>query len=215
VKLKYCGVVCLVLFFASTVSLFAQMGMQMPAPRIQGVWAPVVGAGAAYAMETRGQGKQEIEYAIVGTEMVEGKTGHWLEFVVKEGREVSVVKQLYVVAGKEMVIKRMVVQSGDEEPMEFPLRMMQMGGPSQPSKADVREEAVRVGTETITVPGGTFSCEHWRAKDGSGEYWVSEKVAPFGVVKATTKDGTMTLVRVLTNAKTKIRGTPRKMEFPM
>jgi hypothetical protein len=192
------------------------MGMQMSAPRVQGIWAPVVGSGGAYQMESRGQGKQEIEYAVVGSETVEGKTGHWLEFVVKEGGEVSVIKQLYVVANKELVIKRMIVQSGDEDPMEFPLRMMQMGGQQQPpAKTDVREEAERVGVESIAVPAGTFSCEHWRAKDGTGDFWFSDKVVPFGIVKATTKDGSMTLLRVLTNAKTKIRGTPKKIEFPM
>ena len=41
----------------------------------------------------------------------------------------------------------------------------------------------KVGTETITVPGGTFICQHWKKKDGKGDVWVNDKITPFGMVK--------------------------------
>jgi hypothetical protein len=76
--------------------------------------------------------------------------------------------------------------------------------------ADARKEMERVGTETITTPAGTFSCQHWRKKDGSTDVWLSEKVAPWGLVKMVSKDSTMILERVVTDAKSHITGTPVK-----
>jgi len=42
----------------------------------------------------------------------------------------------------------------------------------------VKEELEKwhqVGTETITVPAGTFSCAHWKKDEGVGDAWVSDK----------------------------------------
>ena len=35
-----------------------------------------------------------------------------------------------------------------------------------------------VGTETITVPAGTFSCDHYRNDTKNSDVWVSDKVSP-------------------------------------
>jgi hypothetical protein len=92
--------------------------------------------------------------------------------------------------------------------MEMPQQMTgRMANQSVPS--DIRSVAEDVGSESITVPAGTFSCEHYRMKDGSGDSWVSNKVAPFGVVKHQGKDSTMVLTKVITGAKDKIIGTPQ------
>ncbi len=40
-----------------------------------------------------------------------------------------------------------------------------------------------VGTESVTVPAGTFSCEHWRNDKSNSDIWTSDKVTPFGMVK--------------------------------
>jgi uncharacterized protein YqjF (DUF2071 family) len=87
-----------------------------------------------------------------------------------------------------------------------------MGPQQRPQKSDVREEAERVGMESVTTPAGTFNCEHWRSKDKASDYWFTEKVSPWGLVKLTSKDETMTLLRVISGAKTKIRGTPKKFD---
>ncbi|MCL4523723.1 MAG: DUF4412 domain-containing protein [Acidobacteria bacterium] len=194
----------------------AQMGMGMKGPSMRGVWKPAVGSGAAYQMESKREGKREMEVAIVGAETSEGKPGHWMEMVVQSEEGPMVMRTLLAMDGKELRTLRMVVQPGNEEPMEISMEMMGMMGQQQkPQKSDVRDEAERVGTETITTPAGTFECEHWRAKDKSADFWVTDKVSPWGMVKMTSKDETMTLVRVISNAKTKIRGTPRKMEDMM
>ncbi|HWQ03598.1 MAG TPA: hypothetical protein VNL38_03875 [Candidatus Nitrosotenuis sp.] len=210
-KMRYGLAVGIVMLLSSALAAqFPGGGMQMP--RVQGVWAPVVGAGSTYQMESKGK-KETFEYAVVGKEMHEGKEGYWVEMTVVDRGKQTVVKHLYVKSGANVDVARMIVQEGNEQPMEIPLRMMQMGGPrQQPQKADIRDGATRVGAETITVPAGTFVCEHW--KNSEGDYWVSEKVAPLGLVKAVTGDTSMTLTKVVSDAKTKIRGVPQKIEMP-
>jgi hypothetical protein len=89
-----------------------------------------------------------------------------------------------------------------------------MGGRKMPQSApsDIRSKAEHVGTETITVPAGTFSCEHYRMKDGSSDAWISEKVAPWGLVKSQGKDSSMVLTKSITDAKDHITGTPKKFD---
>jgi hypothetical protein len=203
-------VAILLLLSSALAAQFPGGGMQMP--RVQGIWAPVVGAGSTYAIEGSGK-KETFEYAIVGKEMHEGKEGFWMEMTIVERGKQMVVKYLYIKSAGTLNVARMIFQEGNDDPMEMPMRMMQMGGPpKQPQKADIREGATRVGSESITVPAGTFECEHW--KNSEGDYWVSEKVAPLGLVKAVTKDSTMTLTKTVSDAKTKIRGTPQKIEMP-
>jgi hypothetical protein len=70
-----------------------------------------------------------------------------------------------------------------------------------------------VGAETVATPGGTFPCKHYKktpSADGKGptlELWISDKVAPTGLVKSTLS-GTgiaMTLASSGTGAQTKLR----------
>jgi len=72
-----------------------------------------------------------------------------------------------------------------------------------------------VGTETISVPAGTFSCEHWSKDEGKGDIWVSSKISPMGMVKSVDEHETMVLVKVITDAKSHIIGTPVKFDPQM
>jgi len=201
-----------VCFFAGNVA--AQFpGMQGP-PSVRGVWTPVVGSGAGYEVVDRGT-KSEMEISVVGTETYQGQSGHWLEFVTKSKEGEMVMKQFVAVKNKELPVLRMIFQRAGDEPIEMSMEMMGMmnrGVQKASAKADAREGATRVGTETITVPAGSFACEHFKTSDGS-DFWVSDKVSPWGLVKATGKDHSMTLLRVVANAKTKITGTPRKLDM--
>jgi hypothetical protein len=215
-RLLYFGTILLCIF-AVTQTVNAQMGMGMSGPSVRGVWTPVIGSGSVYQMENKQEGKREMEMTIVGAETSEGKPGHWIEMAFKDPQQgQTVVRQLIALNNKQMQVLRMVFQQGNEEPMEMPMEMMgmmgQMGQQPKPQKADIRDEAERVGVESVTVPGGTFECEHWRSKDKSADFWISDKVSPYGLVKMTSKDENMTLMRVITNAKTKIRGTPKKFD---
>ncbi|MGH9795770.1 MAG: DUF4412 domain-containing protein [Candidatus Acidiferrales bacterium] len=200
-------VLCLV------VPAVAQGPMQGP-PVFRGVWSPVVGSGAAYQVETNRE-KREMEMAVVGTEAHEGKTGHWLEIFMKDPRQGDVVmKMLIVLDGSNTRSMRMVMQTQEMGPIEMPISLMDRGGRGQTvNEADFREKAERVGTESITTQAGTFTCEHYRNKEDGTDIWVAEKIAPYGMVKMTSKDGTtMILTRVISGAKTRITGTPQKFD---
>jgi len=71
-----------------------------------------------------------------------------------------------------------------------------------------------LGRESVTTPAGTFSCEHFRYSHISGDVWIVAEAAPFGLVKAITKNHTtMILTGLLTGEKDQITGTPRPFNF--
>jgi hypothetical protein len=92
--------------------------------------------------------------------------------------------------------------------------MMNMGGrrPAQNTAADFRDKAELVGTESVTVPAGTYSCEHYRMKDGSGDAWISDKVSPWSLVKMQDQRRVTVLAKTTTDAKDRITGTPTKFD---
>ena len=187
----------------------AQMGMRSGPPQFRGVWNPVVGHGAAYELQTKDGRKSSMEIAIVGKEIVDGKDGYWLEITMNNpqigGEFVS--KNLTVSDGKDTVVSRVIMQMPGRPPMEMSSQMLQMHHENQP--ADIRKDAEDVGAESVTTPAGTFACEHYRLKDGSGDSWVSEKSSPYGLVKFQGKDSTMVLTKMIADAKDKITGTPQ------
>jgi hypothetical protein len=195
--------------------LGAQMGMGPRTPDMSGIWHPVVGAGGAYEMTNREGKKSQLEMTIVGKEDVNGKTGYWMEMTVTNPRSGGDMYMKYLIAPSDSGVAstRMIMQQPGQDPMEMDMNM-NMGGRRMPQStpSDIRDKAERVGTETITVPAGTFSCEHYRAKDGSSEAWVSDKVAPWGLVKSQSKDSSMVLTKVITDAKDHITGTPKKFD---
>ncbi|MGD0958027.1 MAG: hypothetical protein ABR953_14540 [Candidatus Acidiferrales bacterium] len=202
----FVGAACL-LVVAATAS--AQMGMgmrQLPIPR--GVFSPVVGSGAAYEITTSDGRKTNIEYAIVGKESVNGKDAYWMEWTTSGMGSGQMVMKVLTAVGDSTITSRVIMQMPGRPPMEMPAQMTGRTN-SQSVPADVRTSAEDVGSESITVPAGTFTCEHYRMKDGSGDTWVSTKVNPLGVVKHQGKDSTMVLTKVITDAKDKIVGTPQ------
>ena len=185
----------------------AQMGMHA-GPAMRGIFNPVVGSGGQYEMTTEKGTKLEMEIAVVGKESVGGKDGYWFETTFSDpsmGRMVH--KTLTVVDGTDTVISRMIMQMGNRPPMEMPTSMMKSS--AQKQSADIRERAEDVGSESITTPAGTFTAEHYKMKDGSGDAWVAAKAGPYGLVKFQGKDTSMVLTKVITDAKDKITGTPQ------
>lgn len=172
----------------------------------RGVFNPVVGAGAEYEMKGDNGKNTTIEFAIVGKESVDGQDGYWLEFTIG-GTPMGdmVVKNLAVVSNGNMVMSKIIMQMPGRPPMEMPAQMSR----DQVNLADVRNKADDLGTESVTTPAGTFSCHHYKMKDGSGEAWVSESVHPFGLVKGVQNGSTTVLVKTLSDVKDKITGTPQ------
>lgn len=195
--------------------LAAQMGMGPRMPNMSGVWHPVVGSGGAYEMTDREGKKSQMEITIVGKEDVNGKTGYWMEMAINNPRSGGemYMKNLIAPSDSGVASVRMIMQQPGQDPMEMDMNMS-MGArrPPQSMPSDIRDKAEHVGTETITVPAGTFVCEHYRTKDTSSDVWVSDKVAPWGLVKTQGKDSSMILTKVITDAKDHITGTPKKFD---
>jgi hypothetical protein len=187
----------------------AQMGMRGGTPQFHGVWSPVVGQGAAYEMQTKSGLNTSMEIAVVGKESVGGKDGYWFEMAMSNPRMPGqmVTKSLTVLDGGSVTVSRVIVQMPGGPPMEMPAQMPQMQHQNQ--SGDVRKEADDLGSESVTTPAGTFACEHYRLKDGSGDSWVSKTASPYGLVKFQGKDSTMVVTKLLTDVKDKITGTPQ------
>jgi len=201
-----------ILFVAVAVPAPAQIGFRTP--DMHGVWNPVVGAGGAYQIERSGDRKSDMEIAVVGKETVDDKPGYWLEVSMVDPRSGSplYMKHLMVRDGESIEIKRRIMQLPGRPPFGMPMTSPRGPRPAPAQAADVRTGAERVGTEDVTTPAGTFACAHYRSRDGATDVWVSDQVAPWGLVKMTGRDTTMTLLRVVTDATTKITGTPQKLD---
>ena len=203
--------------FALALPIAAQMNVGPRMSDLRGIWHPVVGEGAAYETLDQGGKKTQVEMTIVGKEDVAGKPGFWMEVAAANPQvNGNVYMKFLVVPGDTgMTSMRTIFQMGTQDPMEFDSNMMNRGGRGQGQSnipQDIHDKANLIGTESVTVPGGTFTCEHYRAKDGTGDFWLSEKVSPWGLVKAQDKDRTIVLTKAITDAKDHITGTPKKFD---
>jgi hypothetical protein len=202
--------VCLALACAAS----AQMGMNLfKKPNIANIFRPVVGSGAAYQMIDSEGKKSSLELSIVDKELFEGKTAYWFEVGHDEERTGTMSYAKMLVTPDDFQFHRMIfVMPGSNQPVEMPFN------PSQRTRQRMQEEMEKwhsVGTESVTVPAGTFSCEHWTRDDGKGDVWVSTKVSPMSLVKSVDKNSTMVLTRLFSDAKDHIAGTPQKFDPQM
>ncbi len=191
----------------------AQMGMTRP-PDIAGVFNPTLGSGASYEMTKTNGEKMTFDMSVVDKD---ASGSYWIEYGMHtpQRNEPIYSKVLLARQADDVIIQRMIMQMPGRPPIETTSMMSMKGMQSQKSKADFRTNAEDLGTESVTTPAGTFSCQHWRnTKDGM-DVWISDKVSPWKLVKMTGTSQTMTLVHVITDAKTHITGTPVSMEEMM
>jgi hypothetical protein len=195
--------------------MLGPMGANVTGAVFRGVFNPTVGSGAAYDMVGQDGKKDQVDVAVVGKEAVSGKQGYWVEvsFTNAQTNGPVYMKTLMVIDGNNASITRTIVQPPGMGPMELPAGMMQ--GMPQSTPTDVRDSAEKVGTESVTTPAGTFDCDHYRGKDGTWDAWISTQVMPWGIVKSTGKDMSMTLTKVISNATDHITGTPQTMDQMM
>ena len=194
-------------------------GMGRQTPSLLGDFKPLVGSGAQYQMTAQNR-TMKFSYVVVGKEDVEGSTGYWME-IRSQNPDMPgemVMKQLMVLGGEKPQIKRMIMQAPGRPPFEMPMGMMMgMGPQGQAGRAGDTSPGEIVGSETITVPAGTFECEHYRKQEphGTVDVWISPKVSPYGTVKISSGEMTIALEKVLSNENSHIQGEPQKMGMPM
>jgi hypothetical protein len=183
----------------------AQMGMGMRPSMPQGIFNPIVGSGAQYESTNSDGTKTTIEFSVVAKEAVNGKDGYWLEWATTSGRMGEIVMKTLIVPGATDAPSRIIMQMGKGAPTEMPQQGRMANAPKP--NLDVREGGQNLGKESVTTPAGTFSCDHYRSKDG-GDTWVSSQAPPFGMVKSQNNGSTMVLTKLITGAHDRIVGTP-------
>jgi hypothetical protein len=196
---------------------FGGRGMMQQAPPMAGAFKPTVGAGSEFQLTSK---ERSINFTVlvVDKETVDGADGYWMEqrFEGSGMPGEMVQKQLVVIQDGKPDIKRMIMQPPGQQPMEMPVGMVR-GGMEHARGAEGADPGEQLGTERVTVPAGTFECEHYRkqTQHGTYDYWISPKVTPYPIVKMTGPDTTMVLVKVLSGESSHIHGEPRQMPgFP-
>ena len=190
----------------------ARAQIDVGSPAVHGVWNPVVGAGSVYEVQAPGGRTREVEIAVVGTDTIDGKPGYWLQ-IATAGTATSrgmTSESLLAGEGEHTEVKRLLVQRDGQPPYEMPPSMRQQHRLLS-HIADIRKQAERVGSEEVDTPAGTFTCEHYRTRDGAVDVWVSAKVVPWGIVK-TQGQPNLTLVRQVSGATRRITGTPQVID---
>jgi hypothetical protein len=192
-------------------------------PSLPGLTNPTVGSGSDYLITAKGK-ESEVAMVALGKEDVDGATGYWMEMRMTSpdlGGEM-VMKTLNVTTGTETGVKRMIMQQPGKPPVEMDgmlMSMMQQHQPHPTTPNAAGGNGARgelVGTETVTVPAGTFTCQHYRnqGNNGTTDMWISTDITPYAMVKMTSAETTMVLKKVLTNEASHIKGEPQKMQMP-
>jgi len=201
------GAICAATFLVAAIGAKAQMGFGGP-PTMHGVWHPVVGNGAAYEMTSKDGKKTDMEIDVVGKESVGGQDGIWMEITMNQPQMGGdmIMKMFTVANGSDAQSSRMIMKLPNTPAMEMPASSGKSHEKVQPT--DIRSSAQDVGSESVTVPAGTFTCEHYHMKDGSGDVWVTDKISPWGVAKYQSQESSMVLMKVITGATDKITEKP-------
>ncbi len=181
-----------------------------------------VGAWGEYSLAAGKMPPMKQRFALVG----KNASSYTLELGMEGGMMGPTSKAvIQLVLGNDLTkadrIKKMVMQIGAGDPMEMPAGGANIPkdqfGPVDPKKF--------VDKQDITVPAGTFKTKHYRDKTPTGDgfdYWLSEDVPPFGLVKMEGKISngppgmggavTMLLIGRGTNAKPGITKTPKPFD---
>jgi hypothetical protein len=195
-------------------SLPAQLGglTAIKRPNIANIYHPVVGLGAVYEQTNQQGSKSTIEMSVVDKEMVGAQQGYWMEVGHAAAGNQSPNYGKMLVTDDFTFHKVIFLMPGSSQPMEMDLDAQAAHRNDMKQNLDKWHS---VGTESVTVPAGTFSCEHWTKDDGKGDAWVSSKVSPMGLVKYVDGGESMVLLKVLSDAKTHITGAPVKFDPQM
>ena len=206
--------VCCVFLLGVSVApaCFPQMGMDLfRKPSITKAFNPVVGKGAEYETTSKSGGKSsKMELAVVGKESVDGKEAFWMQFYSDDGKGRNMVGKS-LITRDDFQFHRMIIQQPGQPAMEMPDMFNKRETSTRMQES--LSEWHSVGTEAITVPAGTFACEHWRNDKSNSDIWTSDKVTPFGGVKEVTPSSTMVLLRVINDVPDRIKGPVQKFDM--
>lgn len=179
-------------------------------PQFYSEFKPLVGGWSEYQVRPRNEPPSKMKVAVVGKE----GDAYWFEMVIEGQKEGRVVTKSLVSGNPEdkKNVKRIIIKTGNEPAMEMPTQMWGQGSKTEEQQGKVIDK----GKETTKVPAGTFQTNHMQHQDGETltDTWMNKDIAPYGLVKAQSKDFEMVLLGYGTGAKTLILETPQKFEMP-
>jgi hypothetical protein len=180
-----------------------------------------VGQWAAFDVKGGASGGGKVRLAIVGSQRQADSTFYWFEIAGTSATDPArngIMQLLVADLGAHATPRAMIAKPGNQPAMKMPQQMLAMmsQAATQHSTAFAFtrhcEGAQIVGSETVTVPAGSFATVH--VKSDGGDAWVSKDI-PFAIVKLSSTDGaTMVLVSHGTDAKSSITETPQDMPLP-
>jgi hypothetical protein len=212
--------VLVLLVLGASVPVLAQMqmgmGMEMfSRPAIMKVFHPVVGKGALYQSNSTSGGRNRMEeWSLLSKDTVDGKDAYWMQMVNTDTNG-GITGGKALVTVDNFQFHRMIVDVPGQGLMEIPANMLMMSARNRQNMQDSFNQWQSVGSETVTVPAGTFSCEHWRNDKDHEDLWTSDKVVPFGMVKevSTRSQSVMLLVKTLDNVQDRYSGPAKKFDM--
>jgi hypothetical protein len=214
-KRTFAGLVILVASLSLSSASNAQLGGGMSffkKPSIADIFHPVVGAGSTYEETNKDGSKTALEMSVISREDVDGKESYWFEVGHNDKRSGDAMTYAKILVSKDdfEMHKMIFVMPGSNTPMEMPINQT---AKTKERMAESMDKWHKVGTESVTVPAGTFLCDHWAKDDGTEDIWATSKVAPMSMVKHVKKDSsTMLLVSTTSKAVEHITGTPQKFD---
>jgi hypothetical protein len=158
----------------------AQMPQGPPMPLVTDLAKVPVGSWAQYSVTAGTLPPSSMRVSLVA----KGPTYNTIEMAVEGGAMAKVgkvVMQMTLRAGADRAgtVQKMIMQLGANDPMEMP----NAGTDAQFSKPDPK---TFIKEETVKATAGSFKAKHYHIKtpqEDSADYWVTEKVAPIGLVK--------------------------------
>jgi hypothetical protein len=196
---------CCLLLSRGAVAQLGGMGM-FNKPNIADIFRPVVGSGAVYEMQSTGnksEAPRQLEMSVVGKEMTPTGEAYWVEIGFADHRDNTKTMYSKMLVTKEFEFTKIIIQVPGQGAMEMPFDSKDMG---KDKIKDQLNDWAKVGSESVNVPAGTFSCTHWKKNDGTDDVWVSDKVTPMSMVKQVGQKSTMVLVKQLTGVTDHITG---------
>jgi hypothetical protein len=160
-----------------------------------------------------------IRFAVVGSEMLDGREHYWIEVisappVIGDNVIVQMLVPHYPFDHRDL--KAYIVKMPGAPARKVPDDLLaQIGEQTQtgPSWRQLCGSTEDLGTERVTVEAGTFNTRHYRAGENlEDEFWIAD--VPFGMVKLIQADSRMELVRHGSDARSSIREKPLEMKPP-
>lgn len=188
----------------------------LPAQALCGgaVTAPPVGGYAVYDVTLPSGRVIATRFAVVGAENREGTRNIWFELWARRDTLPPAIGQVLVPGfpyDPSAVAAAWLQSFTADEPVELNPRELANTRRSLPPQVrnivDGCKSASLVGTESVTVPAGTFRAQHYRNALRGSDIWVSSDV-PFGIVKMSDAQqrGSMVLTRMGKDGKSSFGG---------